>query len=94
MIFGIAAISIQGVNDTAILAADRIVSVGRGNDVEYEDTESNVEPFFQNDLLVAVAVGAGPSAYSDEVPETLSTLIARECSYLPTVRRVKEYSNV
>lgn len=67
MTVGITAICQDEGVPKAIIAADRMVTVGNKGGIEYEDTEPKLEPFIDNDDLTAVAVGSGVSAYIDEI---------------------------
>lgn len=69
MTVGIAAIAENDDDPYVIVAADRMVTVGQQGGVEYEDTESKVEPVLHSDEACAVIVGAGPTTYIDEIVE-------------------------
>jgi len=67
MTVGIAALCEDDEESKTVIAADRMVTVGSQGGIEYEDTESKLETFIENDELAAVAVGSGVSAYIDEI---------------------------
>jgi len=93
MTVGIAAIAQSEDNPYAIVAADRMVTVGDEGGVEYEDTESKIEPFLQTDQTSAVVVGAGRTMLIDEIIDSLHTIVAGEQSNITTARSAMNYVN-
>lgn len=94
MTVGISAIAEAENNPTAIVAADRMVTIGEQSGVEYEDSDSKIEPFIHEDELVAVAVGAGRSTYIDEVLDTLHGLVAHPNNQPRTARDAMRLANL
>lgn len=86
MTVGIAAIAESQHNPKAIVAADRMVTIGERSGVEYEDSDSKIESFIHTDDLAAVAVGAGTSTYIDEILDTLHTYVAHPDNQPATAR--------
>lgn len=89
MTVGIAAIAENDGDPHVVVSADRMVTVGQEGGVEYEDTESKLEPFLHTDDTCAVAVGSGHSTYIDEIMDTLQTFVAGE--RIVTVREAMNY---
>lgn len=69
MTVGVSAITKYGDEDTIVFSSDRMVTVGRGGGVEYEDTQTKMVELVDNSAVSAVAVGAGISTFIDEVFE-------------------------
>jgi len=70
MTVGIAAIAQGASSQEIIVAADRLVTVGRRGGVEYEDTSSKIEVIDQRNGLSLVAVGSGRTTLIDEIMDT------------------------
>lgn len=71
MTVGIGAICRGDNGPNVVISADRMVTVGAGSGIEYEDTDSKIEVVNETDGMVCVAVGSGSLNYIDEVLERL-----------------------
>lgn len=67
MTVGIGAVCETDDEPKVIVAADRLVTTGLGTRIEYEHTNSKMEPITQSDGVMAVAVGAGAVSLTDEL---------------------------
>lgn len=90
MTVGIAAIAENDGDPCAVVAADRMVTVGRGGGVEYEDTSSKIEVFLHSDTACAVAIGAGKTVYINEMLRVLNELVAGNFHNISTVQNAAE----
>ncbi len=71
MTVGIGAICRAENGPQVVISADRMVTVGAGSGIEYEDTDSKIEVVTETDGMVCVAVGSGSLNYIDEVLDRL-----------------------
>lgn len=73
MTVGIASIAENGGDPAVVVAADRLVTVGNRDQsrVEYEDTNTKIEPVIHESDLTAMVVGAGNTTVIDEVVNTI-----------------------
>jgi len=67
MTVGIAAICENESEPEVIVAADRMVTVGRSGGVEYEDTSTKIETLVNDRDISAVVIGSGNTTYIDEI---------------------------
>ncbi len=93
MTVGIAAIAENGGDPYVITAADRMVTVGDEGGIEYEDTESKIEPFLQTENASAVIVGAGRTMLIDEIVDNLHSIVAGNQQDITTARTAMHYVN-
>lgn len=71
MTVGIGAICKAENGPQLVISADRMVTVGAGSGIEYEDTDSKIEVVTETDGMVCVAVGSGSLNFIDEVLDRL-----------------------
>jgi len=71
MTVGIGAICRAENGPQVVISADRMVTVGAGSGIEYEDTDSKIEVVTETDGMVCVAVGSGSLNFIDEVLDRL-----------------------
>lgn len=65
MTVGIAAIANGQNNPHVVFCADRMVTLGQGTSIEYEDTSSKLEKVVDTDSIIAMAVGSGSLSLID-----------------------------
>jgi 20S proteasome alpha/beta subunit len=94
MTVGIAAIAENDGDPNVVMAADRMVTMGDEGGIEYEDTESKIEPFVQTDTASAVVVGAGRTMLIDEVIDNLHSIVAGSQSDVDSARKAMQYVKV
>jgi len=78
MTVGIGAICRDDEEPCAIVAADRMVTVGHSGGVEYEDTSTKIEPFVDTKELTAMLVGSGSSTLIDTIVKRARELVAAQ----------------
>ncbi|MHB9286605.1 hypothetical protein ACKVMT_06150 [Halobacteriales archaeon Cl-PHB] len=93
MTVGIAAIAENDEDPYVIATADRMVTVGDEGGIEYEDTESKIEPFLQTDVATGVVVGAGRTMLIDEIIDSVHSLVAGNQQKITSARAAMEYVN-
>lgn len=91
MTVGIAAVTGVDSDPGVVVAADRMVTVGEGGGVEYEDSEGKVDTFVNNQHVSAVAVGAGVSTYIDEVLNLTNTYVRNADEPPETIQHAMQY---
>ena len=93
MTVGISAICRKDGEPRAIVAADRMVTVGNSGGIEYEDSDSKLTHIVDNENVSAVAVGAGVSTYIDGIFKETEGFLAAEGNVPPsTVKDVRDYA--
>ncbi len=67
MTVGIGALSNADADPKVVMAADRMVTVGKGSGIEYENTDSKLQVVVDSGGIVAMAIGSGSLTLIDDV---------------------------